>query len=117
MPSVAAKVEPKAKDNGLAPIASEAELLFARRLTRLEEVSSRLRHTYREHTQCLIAEKQHKAELYLHADAKSHGERDGIAAAHSISLTTETLLLAGEIKALEEEKLFLMFVIEQDGGA
>jgi hypothetical protein len=116
MPSPAAAK----KVNGepvLAALASESALLFARRLTRLEEVSIRLRHTYREHTQCLLAEKQHKAQMYLNSDAKSHGERDGIAAAHSISLTTETLLLAGEIKALEEERDFLKFCIEQDAGA
>lgn len=115
MPTPAAK----AKVNGepvLQAIASEAADLFARRLKRLEEVSVRLRHTYREHTQCILAEKQNKADAYLHSEARSHGEREGYASAMSIALTTETLLLAGEIKALEEERDFLKFVIEQDVG-
>lgn len=119
MPS---KVVAKAKDNGMADgllpaLATESAALFARRITRLEQVSIQLRHLYREHAQCLIAEKQNKADTYLHSDARSHGEREGQASAHSISLTTETLLLKGEITALEEERDFLKFCIEQDGGA
>lgn len=90
--------------------------LFARRLTRLEQVSIQLRHLYREWTQCLIAEKQHKANIYQSSEARSHGEREGQASALSISFSTETLLLKGEITALEEERDFIKFCIANDGG-
>lgn len=101
----------------LAALTSESALLFARRLTKLEQSSIRLRHLHREFVQTLIAEKQHKADIYLHSDARSHGEREGQASAMSVSLSAETLLLKGEISALEEEISFLRFAIEQDGGA
>jgi len=90
--------------------------LFARRLMRLQEVSVNLRHLHREYTQCLIAEKQHKATVYLESQARSHGEKEGQASAYSVSLTTETLLLKGEIAAAEEERDFLMFCITHDEG-
>lgn len=114
-----APVAPVAKSNGdvLAALTSESAALFARRLAALEQASIRLRHLYREHAQCLIAEKQHKADIYLHSDARSHGEREGQASAMSVSLSAETLLLKGEISALEEETSLLRFFIEQDGGA
>ena len=97
-------------------VMSAAQALFVRRLTRLEQVSVLLRNLYREHAQCLIAEKQHKANIYLSSEARSHGEREGIASAQSVSLSTETLLLKGEISSLEEERDFLRFCIEHDGG-
>lgn len=86
--------------------------LFHRRISRLEQVSIQLRHLHRDYTQCLIAEKQHKANVYLGSEARSHGEREGQASAQSISLTTETLQLKGEITALEEERDFLKYCIE-----
>lgn len=104
----AVKVKPEAEE--------EHTSLFARRITRLEQVSVQLRYLHREATQCLIAEKQHKANIYLNAQAKSHGEREGIASAQSVSLSTETLLLKGEIASLEEERDFLRFCIEHDEG-
>ncbi len=91
--------------------------LFARRLTRLEEVSRNLRIFYREYAQIVTAERQQKADIYLNAAAPSHGERQGIATAQTASLTSEALLLKGEIDALEEERSHLRFLIEQDGGA
>lgn len=116
---VKAKVVAKPTSSGdvLAALTSEAAALFARRLTKLEQVSIQLRHLYREHATCLISEKQHKADIYLTSDARSHGEREGQASAMSVSLSTETLLLKGQISALEEEASFLRFAIEQDGGA
>lgn len=90
--------------------------LFARRLIRLEQVSIQLRHLYREWTQCLIAEKQHKANIYQSSEARSHGEREGQASAMSISFSTETLLIKGEITVLEEERDFIKFCIANDGG-
>ncbi len=101
----------------LAALESEAHALFIRRITRLEQVSIQLRHLYREHHACLVAEKQAKADIYLNSEARSHGEREGQASAMAVALSTETLLLMGQVKALEEEASFLRFVIEQDGGA
>lgn len=115
---VAERVEKKvAKKNGAIPeVATEQISLFTRRLTRLEQVSIQLRHLRRDYAQCLIAEKQNKANVYLSSVAKSHGEREGMASAHSVSLSTESLLLKGEIDALEEERNFLTFCIEFDVG-
>lgn len=118
---VAVAKEKVAKANGsadpLAALQAEAQSLFARRITRLEQVSIQLRHLRREFAQCLIAEKQNKANVYLSSDARSHGEREGQASAQSVSYSTETLLLRGEIEALEEERDFLRFCIEWDAGA
>ena len=110
-------IKAKVAANGVPEFDAEANALFARRMQRLEQVSVQLRHMYREHAQCLVAEKQHKADVYLHSDARSHGEREGQASAMSIALSTETLLLMGQIKVLEEESEFLKFCIVHDGGA
>lgn len=101
----------------LAALADESSQLFARRITRLEQVSILLRHLYKEHAQTLIAEKQQKANIYLSSEAKSHGEREGLASAQAINYSTEVLLLKGEITALEEERDFIKFCVEQDAGA
>ena len=89
--------------------------LFARRVVRLEQVSIQLRALRRDWTQCLIAERQEKANIYLNAAANSHGERQGIASAQTASISTEALLLKGEIDALEEERDMLKFLIEYVG--
>ena len=100
----------------ISEVHAEQVSLFTRRLTRLEQVSIQLRHLRREFAQCLIAEKQHKANIYLSSEARSHGEREGQASAQSVSFSTETLLLKGEIDALEDEERFLRFCIEFDVG-
>ncbi len=91
--------------------------LFVRRVTRLDEVSRQLRALYLDHSATLIAEKQQKAALYTQSEARSHGEREGIASAGAINYSTETLTLMGAIKALEEERDHLRFLITVDGGA
>lgn len=101
----------------LTALASEAQQLFHRRMSRLEQVSILLRQLYREHAQTLIAEKQQKANIYLSSEAKSHGEREGLASAQAINYSTEVLLLKGQITALEEERDFIKFCVEQDAGA
>lgn len=116
----AAKVAAKAASNGtpdLDEFDQARQKLFLQRLTRLEQVSIQLRHLIRDHTQCLIAERQQKADIYLNSQAPSHGERQGIASAHTSALSTEAMLLKGEIDALTEERDFLRFCIEYDGGA
>ncbi len=106
-----------AKSNGTDEFAIAAAELFARRITRLEEVSRLLRHLYREHSMCLIAEKQQKAAIYTQSEARSHGEREGLASAQAVNYSTETLTLMGDIKALEEERDMLKFLVMYDGGA
>lgn len=113
---VVAKAKPASNGNRDEFEAARQEL-FVRRITRLEQVSVQLRHLYRDHTQCLIAERQQKADVYLNSQAPSHGERQGIASAQTSALSTEALLLKGEIDALVEERDFLRFCIEYDGGA
>lgn len=103
----------KAKANG---VVDDAAQLFARRIARLDAVSIQLRHLHREWTQCLLAEKQAKAHTYLNSEARSHGEREGQASAFNVALSTESLLLRGEITALEEERDHLRFLIEHDAG-
>ncbi len=90
--------------------------LFARRLARLEQVNVQIRHLLLDQTQCTLAEMQSKADQYLNGGGNSHGERDALARHNSVSLSTETTLLKGQIEALREEQSFLRFVIEWDAG-
>jgi len=88
--------------------------MFARRLSRLEQVSIQIRGLRRDLTQTLITERVQKANVYLNSAATSHGEKQGQATAHTASISSESLSLKGEIDALEEERDFLRFCIEYD---
>ncbi len=116
--SIAAKAKAKIPANSsYDEFQAAADDLFARRMLRLEEVSRLLRHLYREQAQTHIAEKQQKAAIYMASEARSHGEREGLASAQAINYSTETLTLMGDIRSLEEERDFLKFCITHDGGA
>ncbi len=91
------------------------EDLFAQQVRRLDEVSRSLRVAYRELAQCLIAEKQAKANIYNQAERASHAERQGMATANTASLSAEVLSLKGEIDALEVERSDLKFIIQHVG--
>lgn len=108
------KVDPDPPAPALVPDPEPS--LFARRLSRLEQISILLRHAYRDHARCLEAEKRQKASLYLGSEARSHGEREGYASAHAVDLSAETLTVKAEISALEEERDFIKFCIEYDAG-
>jgi len=104
------------KADAAAPESAPESSLFARRLSRLEQISILLRHAYRDHARCLEAEKRQKASLYLGSEARSHGEREGYASANAVDLSVETLTVKAEISALEEERDFIKFCIEYDAG-
>ena len=93
-----------------------APSLFARRISRLEQVSIELRHLHRDHARCIEAEKRQKAALYLESDARSHGEREALASAQAVDYAVESIRLKADIAALEEERDFLKFCIEYDVG-
>lgn len=112
MPDKAA-ASPVAK--GVVKAAAESEpTLFARRLSRLENVSIQIRNLRRDLTHTLISERVQKANVYLNSTATSHGEKQGQATAHTASISAESLSLKGEVEALEEERDFLRFCIEYD---
>ncbi|MFP5224852.1 MAG: hypothetical protein ACLGH3_04755 [Actinomycetota bacterium] len=113
-PKAASRV--KKSDPAPSPPESPEPSLFARRLSRLEQISILLRHAYRDHARCLEAEKRQKATLYLTSEARSHGEREGYASANAVDLSAETLIVKAEISALEEERDFIKFCIEYDAG-
>lgn len=91
--------------------------MYARRMTRLEQVSILIRHLLHDHTQALIAEKMARSELYLsNSTDTSHGAKEGYASAKAVGNVIESVKLKGELDALVEERDFLRFVIEFDAG-
>lgn len=84
---------------------------FAVWITRREAVSIQLRALYRDIAATKAAERQAKADAYNNSSSTSHGERQGIATHASVGLSTEVLVMQGQIDALEEERDFLNLCI------
>lgn len=95
-----------------------ATTLHNRRMARLEQVSRQLRGLYHNHAECIVAEKNAKAELYLanaeDGRSRSHAEREGYASAKGVRQVTDTILVLAQIRTLEEERDFLKFSIQHD---
>lgn len=90
--------------------------LFAKRITRLEEVTRLLIGLRREYATVLVSERQMKSQIYLDHMDVSHGERQGIASARTVDIAVQVLQLRGQIEVLEEERNFLRFCVEWVSG-
>lgn len=97
---------------GVAALDSAQTDLFARRMTRLEEVTRLLIGVRREHTQACMTQVQQKARIYEDNMQVSHGERQGIASAQTADIALQVLQLKGQIDVLEDERRFLEFCVQ-----
>lgn len=91
-----------------------ADISFSPDWERLRTVCQLLEGLHRDYAENLVAEKRQKAAQYLAQDARSHGEREAYASAHTVEFTAETLSIKGQISALEEERDFIRFAIQYD---
>lgn len=79
---------------------------------RLDIVSKELRGLYIDHSQLVIAEHQAKAAAYMNSRETSASGRASDATHFSVDQSVEVLEIWGRIRALEEERDHLRFVIQ-----
>jgi hypothetical protein len=85
---------------------------LARRVTRLDQINTRLIGLKRDYGTLLVTQIQQKADIYQAHMHVSHGERQGIANAQTAQIATEVQEIKSQIDALEEERDHLRFLTQ-----
>lgn len=80
--------------------------------SRMEDISVELRGLYIEEAQMHSAERQAKVQAWAGSQATSVNQRDREADSYAIQHTSDLLEMRGGIKALEEERDHIQFVIQ-----